>query len=255
MFGLVSLLLYFFQDRMIFFPQRTSERVRDLYKSNEITVSHDGIKLHGWFVKEEISAASPLLVYYGGNAEDISMNLEDSARFGNRSFLFMNYRGYGDSQGRPSEKHLVEDAIAILDHITASERIDPAHMVLMGRSLGSGVAVQVAARRKVGRVILVTPFDSLVNVARKHYPLFPVKLMLRHRFDSASLAPYIKIPALAIVAGKDQVIPGASSMHLVEKWGGPIETVTIENADHNDIGLFALYWKAINEFLTKKDGQ
>jgi pimeloyl-ACP methyl ester carboxylesterase len=75
--------------------------------------------------------------------------------------------------------------------VLAAEGIDPAHVVLMGRSLGSGVAVHVAAKRKVGGVILVTPLDSLVNVARAHYPIFPVGLMLKHRFDSAALAPEI----------------------------------------------------------------
>jgi pimeloyl-ACP methyl ester carboxylesterase len=106
----------------------------------------------------------------------------------------MNYRGYGGSDGTPSETALLSDALFVFDYMLATEGIDPAHVVLMGRSLGSGVAVHVAAKRKVGGVILVTPFDSLVNVARAHYPIFPVGLMLKHRFDSAALAPGITTP-------------------------------------------------------------
>ena len=124
-----------------------------------------------------------------------------------------------------------------------------AHMVLMGRSLGSGVAVYVASQRRVRGVILVTPFDSLLNVARHHYPILPVGLLLRHSFDSIGMAPAIPTPALFLVAARDEVIPPEFAVRLAQAWGGPRHTVHIEGAGHNDIQLEADYWQAVNRFL------
>ncbi len=187
--------LYFFQDALIFFPQPTPPNSRGQFESHAYSVVNAGTHLKGWFVRGAISAERPLLVYYGGNAEEVSANLGDVARYKAGAYLFMNYRGYGDSDGKPSQDALCRDALHILDHVAHQEKIPLAHMVLMGRSLGSGVAVHVAARRRVRGVILVTPFDSLLNVARHHYPFLPVGLLLKHPFDSFSLAPAIQKPA------------------------------------------------------------
>ena len=189
-------------------------------------------------------------VYYGGNAEEVSGNLTDLDRLKAGAYLFMNYRGYGDSDGKPSQKALCRDALFILDTVTRRENIPLNRVVLMGRSLGSGVAVYVASRRAVCGVILVTPFDSLVKVARHHYPFLPVGLLLKHPFDSAALAPDIHLPALMITAGQDGIIPAPRSARLARLWGGPVETVVIEGGDHNDLQLDEAYWTAINRFLT-----
>ncbi len=250
----ITLLLYLFQDRMIFFPQPTAPGTRDRYAPFAITLRHGDVNLTGWFFKDRIGPNSPLIVYYGGNAEDIALNFADLDRFAAGSFLFMNYRGYGGSDGRPSEQSLCTDALFVLDSILKTEGIDPSHVILMGRSLGSGVAVHVTARRKVGGVILVTPFDSLTNVARAHYPIFPVRLMLRHRFDSASLAPEIHTPALFLIAANDQVVPVRLAHHLETVWGGKTRFVTVADTDHNSIETSAVYWEAINTFLGSGPG-
>jgi len=245
-----SLLLYLFQSKMIFYPQPTATGTQVHYASHEIRVQQGGVTLTGWFFKGRIDADHPLIVYYGGNAEDVSLNFGDIDRFPAESFLFMNYRGYGQSQGRPSEKALLADALFILDQVVRNESIDPAHVVLMGRSLGSGVAVHVAAHRKVGAVILVTPFDSLVNVAKTHYPIFPVGWLLRHRFDSAALAPTITAPALFLTASHDQIVPPRFAASLQTVWGGPVTAVRVDNTDHNTIESSPVYWEAIHAFLT-----
>lgn len=249
-FAGASLLLYLFQGRMIFFPQPTAPENLSRYAGNEIRLHHGGATLTGWFFKNEIGPGSPLVVYYGGNAEDVTLNFADLGRFRNRSFLFMNYRGYGGSDGKPSEAALLADALFVFDHMLAAEGIDPAHVVLMGRSLGSGVAVHVAAKRKVGGIILVTPFDSLVNVARAHYPIFPVGLLLKHRFDSAALAPGITTPALFLTASDDQVVPVRFAKKLESVWGGPTTAVRVEGTDHNSIETSPVYWDAVNAYLS-----
>ncbi len=245
-----SLLLFLLQGRMIFFPQPTAPGNQSRYAGHEIRVRSGDATLAGWFFKDEIGPGQPLIVYYGGNAEDVSLNFGDLGRFQARSFLFMNYRGYGQSDGRPSERALLDDALFILDHVLATHGIDPAHVVLMGRSLGSGVAVHVAAHRKVGGVILVTPFDSLVNVAKAHYPIFPVGLLLKHRFDSAALAPGIATPALFLTASHDQVVPVRFAKRLERVWGGPTTAVSVDGTDHNTIETSPAYWAAVNAFLS-----
>ena len=245
-----TLLLYLLQGRMIFFPQPTAPQNQARYAESEIRLDHGGVTLAGWFFKNEIGRGHPLVVYYGGNAEDVSLNFADLGRFNARSFLFMNYRGYGGSDGKPSETALLSDALFVIDHLVAAEGVDPAHIVLMGRSLGSGVAVHVAAKRRVGGVILVTPFDSLVNVARSHYPIFPVGLMLKHRFDSAALAPNITTPALFLTASNDQVVPVRFAKKLESVWAGPVTAVTVAGTDHNTIETSPVYWDAINAYLS-----
>jgi pimeloyl-ACP methyl ester carboxylesterase len=108
----------------------------------------------------------------------------------------------------------------------------------------------VAAERKVGGIILVTPFDSLVNVARAHYPIFPVGLLLKHRFDSAALAPGITTPALFLMAANDQVVPVRLAKKLASVWGGPVTAVTVGGTDHNTIETSPVYWDAVNVFLS-----
>ena len=250
LFAVATGLLYLLQDKMIFFPQPTAADNRARYAEHQIRIQNGEVTLTGWFFKDRIGAASPLLVYYGGNAEDVSLNFADLGRFNTGSFLFMNYRGYGGSGGKPSEEALLSDALFVLDHMLAAEKIDPGHVVLMGRSLGSGVAVHVAAQRMVGGVILVTPFDSLVNVARAHYPIFPVRWLLRHRFDSARLAPHITAPALFLTATDDAVVPVRFAHSLETQWGGPATSVAVAGVGHNDIESSPVYWSAINRTLS-----
>jgi len=243
-------LLYVFQDALIFFPQPIPRQNRAPFAAHALTLAHEGQQLRGWYVSGAVSKRRPLLVYYGGNAEEVSGNLWDMARLQAGAYLFMNYRGYGDSEGKPSQKNLCRDALYILDTLAARENIPMNHIVLMGRSLGSGVAVYVAAHRPVRGIILVTPFDSLLNVARHHYPVLPVKYLLKHPFDSAALAPGVKMPALVIIGDQDNIIPNQRSTELAQQWGGPLETMVIEGAGHNDIQLDHRYWEAINSFLS-----
>jgi hypothetical protein len=243
-------LLYIFQGALIFFPQPVPPQNREPFAEYALTLDHEGKPLRGWYVPGKVSASRPLVVYYGGNAEEVSGNLWDMARLEAGACLFMNYRGYGDSEGKPSQQNLCRDALYILDTLSAREQIPLNHIVLVGRSLGSGVAVHVAAHRPVRGVILITPFDSLLNVARRHYPVLPVKLLLKHPFDSAALAPDINIPALILIGRQDTIIPSQHAIRLSEMWGGPVESIIIDGVGHNDIQMAPRYWKAINSFLS-----
>ncbi len=188
------------QDRMIFFPQpvnSTAHLPADA-KPLEI-VAADGTKLRGW-IRVASPAPAPAVMYFGGNAEEVSGTLADSRWPRDWTIVAINYRGYGTSEGAPSEAALVADALAIYDTIAARSDVDAGRIVAFGRSLGTGVAVKLAAARPVAGVILASPYDSLVAVGRTHYPLLPVSLLLRHRFDSAADARNVHAPLLAIVA-------------------------------------------------------
>ena len=246
---LAWLLVYLLQGKMIFFPQPIPEISRMYWSDHEITLVRKGRRLQGWYLDGSVSRETPLLIYYGGNADELSSNLNDLGQLKSGATLTLNYPGYGATEGRPSERRILADALFAFDEITTQEGIAPENVVLLGRSLGSGVAVHVASQRPVRGVILVTPFDSLLGVARRHYPSLPVGLVLVHRFDSLALAPSITVPALFLISGRDQLIPPDLSLKLAQAWGGPVQTVIIGQTGHNEIQTDIRYWDSINAFL------
>ena len=237
------LLMYFAQDSLIFFPQPLAEERRAAIAQRTATESlfinaADGTRLHAWHVK-----GNPLIIYFGGNAEEVSWMLDEAARrTPGVGWLLVDYRGYGASGGSPSEKALTADALRWYDQIATQYKAT----YVFGRSLGSGVAVQLAAQRPVAGAILISPFDSLVEVGKHHYRFLPVDWMLRHRFDSASLAPKISAPLLCIVAMNDEVVPPVHSKRLYDAWGGKKTWVGMEGAGHNDPDG---YWPSLLAFL------
>jgi pimeloyl-ACP methyl ester carboxylesterase len=246
------LLMYLAQDSLIFHPQPLDEARRAALARTPAVESlfihsADGTRLHAWHVKG--SPGSPLVLYFGGNAEEVSWMMDDAAkRAPGIGWLLVDYRGYGSSGGSPSEKALVADAMQWHDHLSrTNERI-----YVFGRSLGSGVAVQLAAERPVAGVILVAPFDSLVEVGKHHYPFLPVSWMLKHRFDSVALAPKMKAPLLCIVASHDDIIPPEHAKRLYDAWAGPKKWVGLEGAGHNSTDDALNYWPSIQRFLNEK---
>jgi pimeloyl-ACP methyl ester carboxylesterase len=250
--------LYFSQERLIFFPQPLPPGQPPPQAGVEEVeiVAADGIRLHGWFARAAQGAGrAPLVIYFGGNAEEVSWMLSAAARIPDRSLLLVNYRGYGRSAGRPGERELFADALAIHAHAAARADVDAEAIVAMGRSLGSAVAVHLAAERRLTAVVLVTPFDSVVAVAESMYPFLPVRLMLRHRFDSMARAPAIHAPLLTLAAGRDRVVPPRHAARLHEAWAGPKRWRELADADHNDIAAHADFWPEITTFLTRPEGR
>lgn len=243
--------MYVGQDRLIFHPQPMTEtglaQTAGSFPGAEglFIEARDGTRLHAWYVK-----GSPLVVYFGGNAEDVSWMLDRAARNAAGSgWLLVDYRGYGASDGAPSQEALSADAIEWFDY--AKQKLEAQSIVAFGRSLGSGVAVQLAAARPVQAVILATPFDSLTNVARHHYPYLPVSWILKHPFDSSSRAPSIAAPLLCLVAERDEVIPRVHSRRLFDAWQGPKRWVELGGAGHNSTDDVPAFWQAIREFLVQ----
>ena len=248
------ILIYLFQERLIFFPQPLTQ---DPLQANtgaaieEVSlVTADKVALRGWLVHAAAAQTpAPILIYFGGNAEEVSWLASTGGLYAGWSLLLVNYRGYGGSQGKPGEAELFADALQIYDY--AASRAQGGRVALMGRSLGSGVAVYLAAQRPVAGVILVSPYDSIESVARGIYPYLPIGLMLKHRFDSMSRAPGIKAPLLCLVASADRVIARPHSERLYAAWGGTKQWREIGPADHDSLAGEPDYWNAIASFLAQ----
>jgi uncharacterized protein len=160
--------------------------------------------------------------------------------------FLLHYRGYGGSSGHPSEQANNSDAIALFKNVYAKHT----EVAVIGRSLGSGVAIRLASEIPASRLILVTPFDSIEEIAAAEYPYLPVKLLLLDRYESWKYAPGIAIPTTLIAAQKDEGIPRASTEKLFARFPSGVASMRIiEGVGHNDIGANSEYIKAIQAAL------
>lgn len=240
------------QERLIFFPQPlvSTSHLPEGAAPLEV-VAADGIRLRGWIVPAATTPA-PAVIYFGGNAEEISWTLADRRWTRAWNVVGVNYRGYAESEGTPGERALLSDGLAVYDAVAGRAEVERSRVVAFGRSLGTAVAAHVAAERPLGGVILASPFDSLAAIGRKHYPWLPVSLLLRHRFDTLADAARSRSPLLALVAERDEIIPVERSRALFEAWAGPKTWRTVPLADHNSLGASAAFWDAIEGFLAER---
>jgi len=179
------------------------------------------------------------LIYFGGNAEDVSLSMPSfSVGFPESAIYLLHYRGYGGSSGKPSEKALFADALTLFDEAHA-EHPD---VDVVGRSLGSGVAVYVASLRPVTRLVLVTPFDSLEELAAAQFPYVPVRWLMLDKYESWRYAPSVTAPTLIIAAEHDEIVPRASTALLQSRFKGGVATLqVIGGTGHNSISYRAEY--------------
>jgi pimeloyl-ACP methyl ester carboxylesterase len=240
------------QDSLIFFPQPlTSTTHLPPHAASLVVSAADGTRLAGW-IAHGTSKPAPTVIYFGGNAEEVSHTLAEPRWPRDWTVVALNYRGYGESQGKPGERELAADALAIYDAVAARDDVDPKRIVVFGRSLGTALATHVAAERSVAGALLVSPYDSLSAVGRHHYPFLPVSLLLKHRFDADADARRCRMPMLTIVASSDSVIPVARSQALYDAWGGPKSWRAIPRSDHNSLGATPDFWNAVTKFLAER---
>jgi len=241
----LCLYIYSIQESLIFFPVKADYSHKTGTNVEEVIYKVNGVKLHGWLVNKHM-AKEKLIMYYGGNAEDVYYNVNDFSNLKAASLL-INYRGYGYSEGRPGEKVLFSDALAILKAARANYK--PKRIVIFGRSVGTGIATYVASQVPNNGVILITPFDSMTKLAAGHYPLYPVSLILKHRFDSTKYAPAITSSVLVIYGSKDHIVPNIRTEKLLQFINSKFRRVKIEGADHNNIAGYRKYREEIVKFI------
>jgi pimeloyl-ACP methyl ester carboxylesterase len=225
-YAAACLALFAFQRSLIYFPRPKS--FGDAASTMRLAV--EGAQLD---ITVRPHPGPKALIYFGGNAEDVSASLASfSTAFPDYALYLMHYRGFGGSTGKPSEKLLHADAMALFDKVSG-EHTDVA---LVGRSLGSGVAIRLATVRPASRLVLVTPYDSIEDIAAKQFPWFPVRWLLVDKFSSWRYAPAIRVPTLILQAEHDEIIPAASTARLHAAFAPDTASlVVIRGAGHNDI--------------------
>jgi pimeloyl-ACP methyl ester carboxylesterase len=214
-------------------------------------VTPDGVTLRGWLKRPALAPGKryPLVIVYGGIRREVSGFLRRADAPQDWGWLVVNYRGFGLSGGAATEAHVVEDAKLVYDWAAARQDVDAANIVLLGRSLGTYVAVAVAAARQARAAILATPFDSFVALGEKRFPALPVQWLVGGHFDSAALAPAVSVPALFLLAENDDVTPSENGRALAGLWGGLTRTVTLKGATHFGIERRDDFWRSVRDYL------
>jgi pimeloyl-ACP methyl ester carboxylesterase len=209
----------------------------------------DGKKLAGIHIPgDEPAKQKTLILGFGGNGwngQDVAEYLHEL--YPDFDVVAFHYRGYNPSTGSPSAEALIADAPLVYDFAVA--RLRPEHIVSVGFSIGSGIAAQLAAKRRLDGLILVTPFDSLKAVAQSMYPWLPIGPFFEHEIDAASAIAGVKTPTAIIAGERDEIVPGTRTAALREKIPNLAFDRTIARAGHNDIYARSDFQAAMREAL------
>lgn len=238
----------------IFFPEREVAETpadRGLAFEDVSFTASDGTRLHGWYVS---GTSDVTWLWFHGNAGNIADRLDALAalhrNLGVTIFIF-DYRGYGKSEGRPSERGMYLDGEAALAYLRSRPDVNADKVVLYGRSLGCAVAVEMASRHGAYALVLESPFTSIRAMARRTFPVPPAWLLVKSRFDSLSKMRGITAPLLVVHPENDEVVPIAMGWEVHEAAGGSKRFFVAEGALHNDQHLADgdPYFAALRDFL------
>ena len=252
------LLVWTFQRTLIYFPldQVPLPSAVGLAEVETVTFpTEDGLVLSGWFVSNRSgAAASGTVIVFNGNAGNRAYRapLAVTLRDAGYQVLLFDYRGYGGNGGAPTEPGLMADARAARAYLLGRADVDASRLVYFGESLGSAVAIGLAVEHGPAAMVLRSPFTSLVDVGRVHYPFLPVTLLLRDRFASLDAIGDVVCPVLVIAGDQDRIVPVGQSRRLYDAVRAPKELVIMAGADHNDteLGAGAEMMTAVVRFLS-----
>lgn len=263
---LVLLLAWLLQRSLIYFPSGGAPGpVESLLPGGEevVLVTEDGLELGGWFLPADqqlqTKRAVPAILVFNGNGGNRALRvpLAQALAANGMGVLLFDYRGYGGNPSSPMEEGLVMDARAAVAYLEDRGDVDPDRIVYFGESLGAAVAVSLARDRPPAGLILRSPFTSLVDMARTHYPLLPAGWLLKDRFASIDKIGAVKASLLAIVGAEDRVVPPEQSRRLFAAAGNGKRLLEIAGANHNDYVLLAgeEMLAAVGEFVAAAQNQ
>ena len=240
-YGLVLLIIYLMQDRMLYLPNvpgrtltMTPTDARMDYEDVSIETA-DGVTLHGWF----IAGGSPrVLLFFHGNAGNISHRLDSIRQFRNLglSVLIIDYRGYGQSEGRTTESGIYRDADAAWRYLTETRGVRPNNVVIFGRSLGGSVAARLAARQHPLALIVESSFSSVPDIAQELYPWLPVRWLSRLSHATRDYVRDVDCPVLVVHSRDDEIIPFHHGQAIFAAAPEPRTLLTLRGS-HNDAYL------------------
>lgn len=252
------------ERQLIYFPSRLPQEIPVPSFTHGVAEevrlrTEDGVAIHAWHVRaaEPTKPEPPVLLYFHGNAGNVldrRDHVDDFAARGLDVFI-VSYRGYGKSEGTPSEAGLYRDADAAYEHLVRAQSVSPWRIIAYGQSLGSAVAVELATRREVGGVIIESGFTSLPELGRRVYPFVPrfVFAWLEHRLDSLGKISRVRAPVLVIHGDRDEIVPVDMGRRLFEAAPGPKEWYAVHGATHNDTPWVggSLYYSRIADFARR----
>lgn len=233
------LLILFFENNVVFYPIKYSEGIWNTslleLPIEECTFpTSDGLKLHGWFVPNESAKAT--LLWLHGNAGNIIHRLDQLRKFRllECNIFIFDYRGYGRSEGDPSEDGLYLDAVGAYDYLKSRPDIQSTSIVVYGQSLGSAIAVDLATKRNCSGLILEASFTNAKDMAKEMFPWFPVHFFIRSRFDSETKIKLLNTPLFFVHGSEDEIIPITLGKKLFDAANHPQQFYKISGAGHND---------------------
>ncbi|MCZ6537834.1 MAG: alpha/beta hydrolase [Gammaproteobacteria bacterium] len=255
---LLALMLFLFQEKMVFLPNMPGRTLTATPKDagfdfEDVTLeTSDGLKLHGWYVPA--AQARGVVLFLHGNAGNISHRLDSIAIFHELGLdtLIIDYRGYGRSQGKPSERGIYLDAEAAWHYLVSSRGVAADRVIVFGRSLGGAVAAWLANQYTPAALIIESSFSSALDIARKLYPFMPVLLITRLEFPVSLHVSRLQCPLLVVHSRDDEIIPFTMAEAIYESAAEPKSLLEIWG-DHNNGFLLSRdrYLSGLNEFIQK----
>lgn len=245
--GLFVFILNLEQNKLVFSAPKLSAQVNKYLhttfpNSYDLSIqAPDHTQLRGW-INRTTPSNHKLVIYFGGNNEFVPPEFLNTLH--DWDFAMVNYRGYGESEGKSSIQTIMDDSLTVYDNLKQGYT----DVVLIGRSLGTGAAITVASERSVQGVVFISPFDKFNQVMLDQLPLFPSPL-IQNRFDSKSLATSIHSSALCLIGEMDRTIRPIRSQILMNKWAGPKLVKWIPNTNHNSILSSPILSQNIDSFL------
>lgn len=242
-------------DRLIFGRPR---RKRDLtpgpysgFSVNPVLLERPGgVVLHGWMAVPVVAQDQQrVVIYFGGRMEDTWWAPKMASYLDGWTIYAFNYRGFGDSRGAASEKNAKADALAIHEFVKRRHAQADTELAVMGRSLGTAIAIWLAHQIQPERLVLVSPFCSMRSVLRARFWLAPLSVLARKRFWNASLVPEISARTLIILAEKDSQIPHADSLRLAATFGAEPHVVKVGGTNHKTVPRSQVTQRAVARFL------
>ena len=255
LYGAIGLLLFLFQSHLIYFPRRehvgTPADAGLVYESVQIHTA-DGLALHAWFVPAREQRA--VLLYFHGNGGNISHRLEALRQFHQLglSTLIVDYRGYGQSEGEPTEQGTYLDAAAAWKYLTVDRSVRPDEVILLGRSLGGAIATRLATEVTPRALVIESTFTSIRDRGSEIYPYFPVRLLSRFHYDTITYLPKVHCPILVVHSPEDEIVPFNHGQRHFDAARQPKEFLQIQGG-HNDGNLVSAdrYERALSEFISR----
>lgn len=257
-YGAVVGLAFAFQDQLLFQPSsRLLATPQDAGMAYEtVQLNADDESLHGWWIPASDGSRATLLFFHG-NAGNISGRLESVQQFHRLGLdvLIVDYRGYGQSTGSPSEEGIYRDAAACWDHLTTDRGVSPDDIVVFGRSMGGGPATWLAAQHTPGAVILESVFTNVPDIGAHHYSFLPVRALATNQFDNESRVSEIDAPILFIHSRDDRIVPFKLGRRVYEAAREPKQFLEIHGGHNDGFRVSAeAYLETIDGFLEEHLG-